>query len=299
MLPRAANSMAQCIMFGAMLLAAPPVQTSAFAAGPVARGAVAAPLWKRGGGGNGRGYGRGHDAGPLHSATTASASSAGHSLGSPTAGAAAPAGGNPPLAEVDGEVFGLLEAEARRQRCGIELIASENFASRAVLQALGSVMSNKYSEGQPGARYYGGNEFVDQLELLCQARALETFGLDPAEWGCNVQPYSGSPANFAVYTALLNPHDRLMGLDLPSGGHLTHGYYNKNKKVGSRTAPPPSPLLPGRPPACSPHTATTQPCVLSGHDACAACDNAPGQRDLHLLREPPILRISRHRPDRL
>mmetsp|Transcript_68455 Transcript_68455/g.190339 ORF Transcript_68455/g.190339 Transcript_68455/m.190339 type:complete len:402 (+) Transcript_68455:82-1287(+) len=94
-------------------------------------------------------------------------------------------------------------------------------------------MSNKYSEGQPGARYYGGNEFVDQLELLCQARALETFGLDPTEWGCNVQPYSGSPANFAVYTALLNPHDRLMGLDLPSGGHLTHGYYNKNKKVSA------------------------------------------------------------------
>lgn len=267
MVPRVDRAVQCCIMFGAMLLAAPPVQTSAFAAGPstavtpVARGAVVAPLWRRGGGGGG--------AGPLHSATTASASSAGPTVDSPTAGGAAQAGGNPPLADADGEVFGLLEAEARRQRCGIELIASENFASRAVLQALGSVMSNKYSEGQPGARYYGGNEFVDQLELLCQARALETFGLDPTEWGCNVQPYSGSPANFAVFTALLNPHDRLMGLDLPSGGHLTHGYYNKNKKVGSRAAPPPTSLPPGRPAACSPPTDTTQPCAFAGHDACA------------------------------
>lgn len=105
--------------------------------------------------------------------------------------------------------------------------------SKAVLQALGSVMTNKYSEGQPGARYYGGNEYVDVLERLCQARALETYRLDPEEWGVNVQPYSGSPANFAVFTALLRPHDRIMGLDLPSGGHLTHGYYNKQKKVSA------------------------------------------------------------------
>lgn len=130
-------------------------------------------------------------------------------------------------------MWAILEAEAERQRLGLELIASENFASQAVLQALGSVMTNKYSEGRPGARYYGGNEHVDDLEALCEARALATFGLDPAEWGVNVQPYSGSPANFAVYTALLEPHDRLMGLDLPSGGHLTHGYYNDKKAVSA------------------------------------------------------------------
>ena len=79
-------------------------------------------------------------------------------------------------------------------------------------------MTNKYSEGYPGARYYGGNENIDENELLCQKRALEVFRLDPAKWGVNVQALSGSPANFAVYNALLSPHDRLMGLDLPSGG---------------------------------------------------------------------------------
>lgn len=72
-------------------------------------------------------------------------------------------------------------------------------------------------------RYYGGNEFIDEIELLAQKRALEAFNLDPEQWGCNVQPYSGSPANFAVYTGLLEPHGRIMGLDLPDGGHLTHG----------------------------------------------------------------------------
>lgn len=72
-------------------------------------------------------------------------------------------------------------------------------------------------------RYYGGNEYIDQIELLAQKRSLEAFNLNPEEWGCNVQPYSGSPANMAVYTGLLNPHDRIMGLDLPDGGHLTHG----------------------------------------------------------------------------
>jgi glycine hydroxymethyltransferase len=92
-------------------------------------------------------------------------------------------------------------------------------------QALGSVLTNKYSEGLPGARYYAGNEHIDEIENLCKQRALQLFGLDPQQWGVNVQPYSGSPANFAVYTALLNPHDRIMGLDLPAGGHLTHGYY--------------------------------------------------------------------------
>merc|ERR1712046_406445 len=97
----------------------------------------------------------------------------------------------------------------------------------------GSVLTNKYSEGQPHARYYGGNEVIDKLETLCMNRALKAFNLDPAKWGVNVQPYSGSPANFAVYTALLPPHARVMGLDLPSGGHLTHGYYTAKKKISA------------------------------------------------------------------
>ena len=108
--------------------------------------------------------------------------------------------------------------EIQRQRESIVLIASENFTSRAVFDALGSPMSNKYSEGYPGARYYGGNEFIDEIELTCQARALDAFNLDPEKWGVNVQTLSGSPANLQVYQAIMRPHDRLMGLDLPHGG---------------------------------------------------------------------------------
>jgi len=113
------------------------------------------------------------------------------------------------------------------------LIASENFASASVIEALGSVMQNKYSEGYPNARYYGGNENIDRVELLCQDRALKAFNLDPAEWGVNVQSLSGSPANFQVFNALINPHDRIMGLDLPHGGHLTHGFYTPKKKISA------------------------------------------------------------------
>merc|ERR1711971_1063544 len=120
----------------------------------------------------------------------------------------------------------------RQLRC-VELIASENFTSKAVLECLGSVLTNKYSGGQPGARYYGGNEVIDKVENLCKTRALAAFGLNEKEWGVNVQPYSGSPANFAVYTALLPPHARVMGLDLPSGGHLTHGYYTAKKRISA------------------------------------------------------------------
>lgn len=105
---------------------------------------------------------------------------------------------NEPLAHVDPELTNLIEQEKARQRNSLVLIASENFTSKAVLNALGSVLSNKYSEGYPGARYYGGNENIDQVELLCQKRALEAFHLDPEEWGVNVQSLSGSPANFQV-----------------------------------------------------------------------------------------------------
>jgi len=137
------------------------------------------------------------------------------------------------LSDFDPDLAGLIDAENSRQRNGLELIASENFASKAVREVLGSCLTNKYSEGTVGKRYYGGNEFIDKIETLCMNRALSLYGLDPEEWGVNVQPYSGSPANFEAYTALLNPHDRIMGLDLPSGGHLTHGFQTAKKKVSA------------------------------------------------------------------
>ena len=133
----------------------------------------------------------------------------------------------------DEEVSQIITKEYKRQKEGLELIASENFTSQNVLDALGSIMTNKYSEGQPGKRYYGGNQYIDEMELLCKKRALSLYQLDPNEWSVNVQPYSGSPANFAVYTALLKPHDRIMGLDLPSGGHLTHGFYTNKKRISA------------------------------------------------------------------
>lgn len=133
----------------------------------------------------------------------------------------------------DEELYDLIKLEEKRQIEGLELIASENITSTSVLECLGSVLTNKYSEGYPGKRYYGGNEVIDQIEDLCKSRALNTFRLSSDEWAVNVQPYSGSSANFAVYNALLNPHDRIMGLDLPSGGHLTHGFYTNKKKVSA------------------------------------------------------------------
>jgi len=141
--------------------------------------------------------------------------------------------GNKPLSEIDPVMSDLVQKEKSRQMKSIELIASENFTSRAVMECLGSALTNKYSEGQPGARYYGGNEVIDKIENLCKQRALKAFGVDEKQWGVNVQPYSGSPANFAAYTALLPPHSRIMGLDLPSGGHLTHGYYTAKKKISA------------------------------------------------------------------
>lgn len=137
------------------------------------------------------------------------------------------------LEQSDPELYKILESERMRQLRGLHLIASENFTTGAVREAAGSHMMHKYSEGYPGARYYSGNEYVDANERLCQKRALEAFDLDPAQWGVNVQPHSGSPANFAVYTGLLQPHDRIMGLDLPHGGHLTHGYMSAKKRISA------------------------------------------------------------------
>jgi glycine hydroxymethyltransferase len=135
--------------------------------------------------------------------------------------------------EKDEELYSILQKETDRQRSSLELIASENFTSTAVLEANGTIFTNKYSEGYPSKRYYGGNEHIDELENLCKKRALEAYQLDPNVWDVNVQSYSGSTANFSVYTALLQPNDRLMGLDLPAGGHLTHGYYTANKKISN------------------------------------------------------------------
>ena len=119
----------------------------------------------------------------------------------------------------DPEVYASMMRELERQRDHIELIASENFVSPAVLEAMGSHLTNKYAEGYPGARYYGGCQFVDEVEELARERANELFGADHV----NVQPHSGSQANVAVYLALLKPGDKIMGMDLSHGGHLTHG----------------------------------------------------------------------------
>lgn len=135
--------------------------------------------------------------------------------------------------ELDNNLKDLIKLEEERQKKSIELIASENFTTSAVLECLGSCLTNKYSEGQIGRRYYGGNQYIDKIEKLCKTRALDLYRLNKNEWSVNVQPYSGSPANFAVYTAILNPHDRIMGLDLPSGGHLTHGFYTSKKKISA------------------------------------------------------------------
>ncbi|GAB1610375.1 serine hydroxymethyltransferase, mitochondrial-like [Argonauta hians] len=141
--------------------------------------------------------------------------------------------GQEELKDVDPEMFELLHKEKHRQVYGLELIASENFTSRSVMEVTGSCLTNKYAEGYPGARYYGGNIYIDQIERLCQKRALQCYRVDPDRWGVNVQPYSGSPANMAVYTAVLNPHDRIMGQDLPDGGHLTHGFMTDTKRISA------------------------------------------------------------------
>src|SRR3989344_4681806 len=124
----------------------------------------------------------------------------------------------------DKQIERLIAAEKKRQKRVINLIASENYVSPAVLAALGSELTNKYAEGYPRQRYYCGNEFSDQIENLCQERALKLFGLKKDEWAVNVQPLSGSPANLAVYLALIPLGGKIMGLSLDHGGHLTHGH---------------------------------------------------------------------------
>ncbi len=127
---------------------------------------------------------------------------------------------DPPLAEADPEIAALIAEEERREHDKLRLIASENYVSRAVLQATGSVLTNKYSEGYAGKRYYEGQQIIDRVEELAIARVKRLFGAEHV----NVQPYSGSPANLAVYLAFCKPGDPIMGLALPSGGHLTHGW---------------------------------------------------------------------------
>ena len=124
----------------------------------------------------------------------------------------------------DKQIEKLIKDEAKRQKSVINLIASENYVSKDVLAALGSILTNKYAEGYPGRRYYGGNTIIDKVETLCQERALKLFKLKNTEWHANVQPLSGSPANFAVYTALVPMGGKIMGMKLSSGGHLTHGH---------------------------------------------------------------------------
>jgi glycine hydroxymethyltransferase len=125
-----------------------------------------------------------------------------------------------PLAEADPEIAAAIDHEIRRQHEGLEMIASENFVSQAVLEAVGSVFTNKYAEGYPGKRYYGGCEFADVVENLARDRAKQLFGAEYA----NVQPHSGSQANAAAYMAVIQPGDTILGLDLAHGGHLTHGH---------------------------------------------------------------------------
>ena len=126
----------------------------------------------------------------------------------------------PDIKKSDPQIYEIIKREEQRQKEGIELIASENYVSRAVLEAMGSPLTNKYSEGYPGKRYYGGNEVIDEAESLAITRAKELFGAEHV----NVQPLSGSPANLAVYMALLNPGDKVLGFSLDQGGHLSHGH---------------------------------------------------------------------------
>lgn len=135
------------------------------------------------------------------------------------------------LQKTDHEIYNLIKAEEKRQREQLQMIPSENYASKSVQEAVGSVLMNKYSEGQVNARYYQGNMVIDQIEETTKNRALAAFGLDPNEWSVNVQPYSGTPANLAVFTALLEPGETIMPMYLPDGGHLSHGWIYKGNRL--------------------------------------------------------------------
>jgi glycine hydroxymethyltransferase len=137
------------------------------------------------------------------------------------------------LQNQDSEIFNIIQDESNRQKNDIQMIASENFTSQAVMEAVGSCLMNKYGEGYPGKRYYSGCENVDKIELLCQKRALDLFDINDSEWGVNVQTLSGSVANLCAYGAMLNVGDNISGLHLPSGGHLTHGFETAKKKVSA------------------------------------------------------------------
>lgn len=135
------------------------------------------------------------------------------------------------LTKTDPKIAELIEKEANRQREQLQMIPSENYASKSVHEAVGSVLMNKYSEGQVNARYYQGNQIIDQIEATTKERALAAFGLNPDLWAVNVQPYSGTPANLAVFTALLEPGDTIMPMYLPDGGHLSHGWIYKGNHL--------------------------------------------------------------------
>ncbi|GAW83731.1 serine hydroxymethyltransferase [Plasmodium gonderi] len=138
---------------------------------------------------------------------------------------------NEPLEKIDKELYDILADEEKRQRETINLIASENLTNNAIRECLGNRVSNKYSEGYPRKRYYGGNDYIDKIEMLCQKRALEAFHVSEDDWGVNVQPLSGSAANVQALYALVGVKGKIMGMHLCSGGHLTHGFFDEKKKV--------------------------------------------------------------------
>ncbi|MBI4130239.1 serine hydroxymethyltransferase [Candidatus Roizmanbacteria bacterium] len=135
------------------------------------------------------------------------------------------------LKNSDPRIFEIIQSESLRQSIQLQMIPSENYASAAVREAVGSVLMNKYSEGQVKKRYYQGNKYIDEVEQLCKDRAMKAFRLDPEEWGVNVQALSGTPANVAVLTGLLEPGEKIMAMYLPDGGHLSHGWMFKDKKI--------------------------------------------------------------------